>query len=418
MRKKVIFTVLLLLFLTLAAYFSFRTPIARSMNKKGITCYGKNDFNGAEKYFRKALHWKKEYPAALINIIKTQLAENRFEEAKSWLSQLIKTAPGSAETFGLEGQVMVTDHNYSEAINMLTRAITADSLLAYAYFYRGVAYAGIDSLEAAASDYLKARQLDKSNLEALEKGAVLFGRLEDFEAAIENYNRIIDLEPSNTEAFLKRGTFRMNISDYINAIEDFTKALNLDPSLAEAYFNRGISYANLGEFEKAKADFDKAAGFNYKTAGASFNSGMACYRLKQYDMAVSYLKKSINLDSENEHSARANYILGAIEMMQNQSAKAIGHFNRSIQIDSTSADAYFNRGIAFGMLKEYVKAIHDLDKCLTLGKKTSDVYFARGVQRISISNFQAGCDDLAKASEMGNQQAADMQNQYCKQYQK
>lgn len=412
--KKAIILIIALLVALFVTYLVVRTPIARSMNAKGLESFKKTEFSVAENYFAKALRWKKNYSDALINLVKSQLEQQKPDEAKANLQKLIARSPLHAETEGLQGQIMVMEENYKGAIDKLTAAIKADSLLAYAYFYRAIANANLDNLEAAAEDYLKAQTLDRSNKEAFEKGAIVFGRLENFNAAILNYDKLLELDPSNTEAFFKRGTFKMKISDHKGAIADFNQAIKLNPNNPEAYFNRGTSYATMQELEKAIPDYEKAAAMNFKTAKAYYNSGLASHKLQRYDDAMKYLQKAIRADEAKEYSGMAYYILGVTEMMRNKSAKAIEYFNESIKIDANSADAYFNRAIAYGAMLEYQKAIQDLDKCIALGKKSSDVYYARGVQRISLNNFQDGCADISEAVKMGSQQAVAIQQQYCK----
>jgi tetratricopeptide (TPR) repeat protein len=391
-------------------------PIARSINVKGIEQFKKNELAAAERYFIKAIHWKKSYQEARINLVKAQLSLGKIEDAQKNLSLLIKRYPNLAETLGLQGELLVMQQNYPDAIQKLSEALSTDSLLVYAYFYRAIALANIDSLEAAARDYLRVQDLDKMNKEVLEKGAIIFSKLENFEAAIKNYDRLIDLDPTNTMAFLKRGNFKMRINDFKNAIPDFTKALMLNPDLPEAYYNRGRSFGYLQEYEKAVADFDKSAAYKYKEAGSYFNSGLANFRLQQYEKAALYLEKSIRLDTEKENTAKAYYILGVIDMMQNKSPQAIKNFDHSIAIDSVSTDAYYNRAIAYGIMKEYTKAISDLDKCLSMGRKTADVYYARGVQLIGLNRFGDGCSDLSKAEKAGSQEAIAMRKQYCQDY--
>jgi tetratricopeptide (TPR) repeat protein len=412
--KKAGLIVLILIISLLATLIIVRNPLARSLNNKGIEQYKQNKYELAEKYFARAVRWNKGYTDALINLVKTQLSMDKRVKAAENIAVLAAKTPSLAETSGLQGQLLVMEQKYEEAIDKLTQAIETDSLLAYAYFYRAIAYGNLNNLEASAKDYLRAKDLDRSNAAMLAEGAVIFGKLENFEAAIKNYDLILELDPSNTDAFLKRGTFKMQIKDHTGSIADFNNALNLEPKLAEAYFNRGTSYANLQEFKKAIADFDKSASLKYKPAKSYYNAGLANQRLQRYDEAFSYLQKAIKNDVDLEYSSNAYNMLGVIEMTRNRSQKAIGYFDESIKLNPNSADALFNRAIAYGMMKLYDNAIRDLNKCVDLGKKTSEVYYARGVQYISLNKFTEGCADISEAVAMGNQDAVAIQQQFCK----
>lgn len=415
--KRVLIIALPVLLALVAIIWLARTPLARSNNEKGLEYYSQADYNQAEKYFTKALKWKKDYSEGLINLVKCQLEMQKLTGARNTLEKLIGISPDNAETLALRGQLFVMSQQYEEALLVLDKAIATDSLLAYSYFYRGIAHANLNRLEDAAADYLKARELDKTNTEILHKGAIVLSKLENFEAAITNYNQLLELDPDNTEALFNRGNFKMQIGDFPGAISDFSNTIELDKQQAEAYFNRGKSYTALEKYEEAIADFKRSAALKFKTSGALFNSGLASLKLNKFREAKDLLLQCIASDHQNEQSPKAYHMLGVLEMMQNNNEASIGYFNQSIALDSTFSDVYYNRGISFGIMKEYEKALKDLNKSIDLGNKSPDVYFARGVNKISLSEYAEGCEDLAKAEKMGHQQAASMRSQYCKNYQ-
>jgi len=414
MNRKVLVSICLIVVILIIAYFSIRKPVSDSLNQKGLSSYQEDEYVMAEKYFKKSLLWKRNSSISFINLIKSQLAQDKITEAREVLVQLIKSSPENAETYALEGQILVMEAKFIDAVDILSLAIEKNELLSYTYYYRGIARANLNDLDGAADDYLRARELDKENVDILKEGAIVLSKLEDFEAAIENYNKLLELDPSNTDAFLNRGNFKMKILDFEGSITDFSSAISLDDQLAEAYYNRGKSYGNTKVFEKAIADFNMASELNYKVSNAYYNSGLASLQLNQPDEAKKYLNNCIKSDSESEHSANAYHLLGVMEMMQNRNDKALSYFNRSLEFNPENIDAYYNRGIAYGLLLKPQEALNDLNKCLQLGKKTADLYFALGVQKIGMNNFDDGCNDMKTASEMGYEQAAEMLNQYCK----
>lgn len=397
-------------------YFLLKSPLANKYNEAGIETFNTGNYDEAGKNFKMALFWKHKSSTALINMVKVELAQENFEKTDLYMQKLLKYYPEHAETFGLEGQLLVKRKQFENAMISLDQAIEKDSSLAYAYYYRGIAKANMNDLAGAAEDYLTAQKLDIDNIEALEERAVVLTKLEDFNALIENYDALIALDPSNTSAFLERGNFKMKIADYENAIADFSQAILLNDKLGEAYFNRGISYAKMEKFGEAQMDFDRAAKLNYKKSGAFYNAGMASVKLGKTTDAKTYLNKVLQQKETDEYKANSNYLLGIINMMEGKNSEAVNYLNKAIEIDANYTDAYYNRGIAYGLLEKHIEALSDLEKCLKLGKKTADLYFAMGVQRIALNNFPAGCSDLKTAAEMGSDQAEQMRIQYCKQY--
>jgi len=416
MNKKILVSVVIFLVALVVVFFAIRKPLAESLNQKGLDSYNRNEYIPAEKYFKKSLKWNSKSAVTGINLVKSLLAQNKTEEAGSFLDKLNTLFPEHPEKYALEGQKLVMEDEFEKGIRKLNLAIEKDSMLSYAYYYRGIAKANLNDLNGAADDYLKARKLDQDNTDILIEGAIVLSKLENFDAAIENYNKILELDPSNTEAFLNRGNFKMKILDFKGSVSDFSNAISLDDQLAEAYFNRGKSYANLGIYDKAIDDFNKAIQFNHKIASANYNSGLAYLKLNKPGEAKKYLTNCIKYDSESEHTASAYYLLGIMEMMQNRNEEAIKYFTNSLKFDANRADTYYNRGIANGLMNRPQEAIDDLNNCLDLGMKSADVYFALGVQKISMNNFADGCSNLKTSAEMGNQRAVQMRVQYCKNY--
>jgi tetratricopeptide (TPR) repeat protein len=381
---------------------------------KGLVNYKKRDYPNAEGNFKRSVFWKHKYIEAIINLAKTQLAQNKITETKETIERLCEIAPNNAETYALHGQLLIKAKDFISAIEQLNKAIASDSLLSYAFYYRGIARANMNDLTGAASDYTKAQQLDISNVEALIKGAIVFSRLENYEAAIENYNKILKLDPSNAAIFLQRGNFKMKIGDYKNAIRDFNMAISLVPDPAEAYYNRGRSFAQIEEYDSAIGDFEKAAELNYKMASANYNIGLAFLKLNQPGKAKKYLENSIKNTDNTENSGNAYHLLGIMEMMLNKYKNAINYFNLATEHDTTLIEVYYNRAIAYGFDKNYKNALSDLNRCISMGKQSAEVYFARGVQKINLNDFAGGCEDLTTAANMNYSQAQVMKKTYCK----
>jgi tetratricopeptide (TPR) repeat protein len=412
MKKKylIIAAVLVVLFII---FLILMAPVSRFQNEKGLNYYDSTDYAIAENYFQKAVYWNGKNAGARINLIKSQLEQGKNDPAKENLMKLKKKFPDLAETSGLDGKILVTEKEYQKGIEALSLALEKDSTMAYAYFYRAVAYANQGDLESSAKDYLKLQGLDQANVKALKEGAVVFAELENFRAAIQNYDLVLEQQPSNANAFVERGSFKMKIGDHAGAVSDFDKAINLNPNLPEAYLNRGKSLAQSGNYDKAIEDFKVADANHYKTAGAKFNIGLASLKKNDLKTAREYLEASMKEDTEKEYLAGSCHLLGVINMMQGNHAKALDYFNRSLQQDDTSSDVYFNRGIAYSTMKEYKKALADLLKCEEMGKTSADVYFALGVQYINLSDNPKGCANLKKAAGMGHAGAAEMIMMYC-----
>ena len=94
------------------------------------------------------------------------------------------------------------------------------------------------------------------------------------------------------------------------AIADFNEAVERDPNFAKAYCNRGVAYAQKGQFDQALADFQQGPG----------TEPQVCQRLLQPGGWPITTKGLYD--------------------------KAIGDFNKCLELDPKLADAYFSKALA------------------------------------------------------------------------
>ena len=76
-------------------------------------------------------------------------------------------------------------------------------------------------------------------------------------------------------------------------------------------------------------------------------------------------------------------------------------------------DAYFNRGIVKGKLKDSKGALQDFNRAIELNPKKANAYLSRGLAKIVIGDKNGGCLDFSKAGELGNVSAYDLIKKYC-----
>jgi Tfp pilus assembly protein PilF len=123
---------------------------------------------------------------------------------------------------------------YTEALKRNPNDATAKSILASAYYIRGLTFTS--------------------------KG--------EFARAIEDYSEAIKYEPDYPLAFNKRGWANLEIENYDEAIKDFKKLIEFRPNdaepkqnLANAYSSRAIAYDKKGDYAHAIPDFEMVLTF-------------------------------------------------------------------------------------------------------------------------------------------------------------
>ena len=72
-----------------------------------------------------------------------------------------------------------------------------------------------------------------------------------------------------------------------------------------------------------------------------------------------------------------------------------------LPLEGHDADAYFNRGCAYGNLGEYPKAIADYDDAIRLNPDFATAYYNRGVAYDELGEKQEAEANFSKAKELG-----------------
>lgn len=63
--------------------------------------------------------------------------------------------------------------------------------------------------------------------------------------------------------------------------------------------------------------------------------------------------------------------------------------------------------------KSFRSAVDDLDKAIAMDSAYADAYLLRGKIKVSLGENEAACKDARKAADLGNQEAAQICEQYC-----
>lgn len=127
------------------------------------------------------------------------------------------------------------------------------------------------------------------------------------------------------------------------AEKEFQEAVSLKEDYSEAYNYLGTIYMDMELWDKAIAEFDKAlANPIYDTPVMPlYNSGWAYYNKKNYSMALAKYRQALRSDPGTTLRPQIEKNIGLIFYDQTQTADAILHFQRSVELDPSLYDAHF-----------------------------------------------------------------------------
>jgi tetratricopeptide (TPR) repeat protein len=145
------------------------------------------------------------------------------------------------------------------------------------------------------------------------------------------------------------------------------------PDRALSHYLAGMHLLGPGDFEGAAAQFTKAIAIFPEYADAYLGRGKARQAAGQSDAALADFEKAIAIDPVLELAYTSR---GILERSQGNNPKAMADFTRSIQLHPT-ADAYFQRGLAYQALHQARRAVDDYDSAIRYDPGAPYIYRAR-----------------------------------------
>jgi len=123
-------------------------------------------------------------------------------------------------------------------------------------------------------------------------------------------------------------------------------------------------------------------------------------------------EKIIELYPDSEYGL---FCKGWFKTEKSEYKDAIVCFDDAIKLNNEFWQAYYQRGNAYGVLKDYSKALSDISKALELYPGYGEGYFVRGATYImGLKDKEKGCEDWQKAASLGYLKAKEYTEKYCK----
>jgi len=157
-----------------------------------------------------------------------------------------------------QGDKLVKEGNYADALYYYDRAIRVGSKPASAWASKGVALKRMGQLDEALHCQNVALKLDSENEIAwCNKGDIYF-KSGQLEKAIECYDKAIELKPKYAIAWNNKGAALAMSKKFREAKTCQDKAVELKPKYVAAWLNRGEVLARLGMRDEAQKCLDRA----------------------------------------------------------------------------------------------------------------------------------------------------------------
>ena len=280
----------------------------------------------------------------------------------------------NADHFNIQGNALVENGQYSEAISEYRRAITLNSKNPSYHNRLGNAYY---------SD-------------------------EQYSEAILEYRQAITLNSENPVYYDNLGNAYYLNKQYSEAISEYRQAITLN-SKNPSYHNRlGNAYYANKQYSEAILEYGQAITLNSKNSVYYDNLGDAYYVNEQYSEAISEYRQAITLDSKNPHYY---YNCAVVCGMIGETKKAVEICNEGMKLSEKDPVLWLIRGILYCKSKKLSLARKDIIRGLAmriLVTKKLNSSIANEIDESSINSIEKTVEKYVDEMENGNIPESDL----------
>ena len=219
--------------------------------QQGVTFYNRQDYQGSEMAFRKALERDPNIGAARNYLGNILLQQNRLDLAIQEFGEAIRLNPNLGSAYYNLGVALQKQGQKEAAITAYRQALVVTPTLADAHYNLGVLFYEQDQRQDAISAYEQAINLDRNHENAYFNLAIVQQQEGQVESAISAYREVLKIDPENSVAYNNLGSLLVNQGKIAEAINIYKAAILQDPKNTSAYYNLGVALYNQGVFKES-----------------------------------------------------------------------------------------------------------------------------------------------------------------------
>lgn len=170
------------------------------------------------------------------------------------------------------------------------------------------------------------------------------------------------------------------------------------------------AYSQLGLYSNAFECLQRYTMINTKSIEVYYDIATVLYQMQRYEEAQRFL--STFLSYYYKHDG-AWYLLSLVYQQQKNYLAALPCLHKACELKPGNVEYIFARANLFMEMQQFVQAELDYNQCLDL-QLNMYVYFNRAHVRRMQGNMSGACYDYSRSYKLGNKEALEFANRYCK----
>jgi tetratricopeptide (TPR) repeat protein len=310
---------------------------------KGVADIARQKYTDAQQDAEQAELRAPQNPAPLVQMGNIQLVQKHYADAEKFYQQALGKDPSSTE--GLSGlmNTYVAEKQLDKALAAANAQIAKSPNNSNFYDLLGTAlFNGKKDLPGADGALRKAIELDKNNVDALEKLGKVQVQEGSADQALALYQQSIKDNPREVMFYILSGELYEAKKNWDQAKSMYQQALNISPDHPLASNN--LAYVILeqgGNVDVAMGMAQTARRGMPDSPNAADTLGWAYYHKGIYQSAISQFQEAMRLSEKRggPDDADLHYHLGLAYQKTNQTALARQQLEKAVKLSPNNADA-------------------------------------------------------------------------------
>ncbi len=232
--------------------------------------------------------------------------------------------------------------------------------------------------ESAARMYRDVLSVDSQNADALHLHGVLEYQQGRYDSAISMIRKAISVNPGAAPFYCNLGLALKYSGKLEEAVNSFKKSLALDPKKPDTHNNLGTALKESGRSEEALESFKRAIQLKPTYFEAWMNAGNLAKSLERFDEAGDYYENALKLNPGHERIKKSLVVslnnVGVAHQKNKHYDEAVAAFNRILEINPETAEAYGNLGNVYKDLGQTEKTLAFYRRALELKPELILIY--------------------------------------------
>ena len=365
-----------------------------------------------------------------INLACDLISENKFEEAKSILEEIIKEEPQNKEAIKNLGLCQINLGEWDGAKITFEKATIIDPDDATSWFYLASSAEKISEISIAIEGYKKVISLRPEFYDAIKNLSVLYltenspelaielleGIIsqsnEDYqlyyllataqistgqeEAGIKNLEKAHEIEPNNVQIINNIGSCYLGQNNQEKALEYFNKAYDLDSENPLTNYNLALIFDNKGEYKRALNYYGSA--YKKQPSGIILNTYANCaIKAEDYHLAKSLYSMLVSLNPQ-QIKYQKNLMLSLENTGDYKNALIIA--KKLSQHDPKDVDILRKLAYLHRQVGEFNEAIDILNFFVKKGQIESDIYWELGLNYLNLDEKELAQTSFRKGLKL------------------